>query len=95
MLKLDEIIRRFVFSEGKFTEPSLKSYLQALEETLNKIGPKSMPEIRRVEIAKEQLKGVRRHVRRLEEAKALLETQNQQLTERLSLLEETKDKAEE
>jgi len=89
-MKLDEITRNFVLSEGNFTEPSLKGYIQALEESLCKLQGKSMSESRRIEIAKEQLKGVRRQVRRLEEQKALLETQNRELNEKLSILEEGK-----
>ena len=95
MPKLDEIIQKFVVSEGKFQEPSLRSYIQALEESLSKMEGRSMTEIRRIEIAKEQVKGVRRQVRRVEEHNAILESSNRELNEKLSILEEKKDKVEE
>ncbi len=66
--------------------------MQALEETLSKMDAKSITEKRRLEMAREQLKGVRRHSKRLEERLALKEAENKELFEKLTLLEENKDK---
>ena len=93
-MKLDEIIAKFIHSEGKFTEPSLKSYIQSLEEIVSKIESKSMTESRRLEIMKEQIRGIRRQSRRLEEKYSLLESQNKELREQILVLEETKNKSE-
>lgn len=90
MTKLDENISKFVHSEGKFTEPSLKSYVQSLEELLNKMEAKTMTEARRLEIMREQVKGIRRQSRRLEERVSLLENDNKTLREQLQVLEESK-----
>tara|TARA_Y100000593_G_scaffold66126_1_gene121770 strand:+ start:793 stop:1050 length:258 start_codon:yes stop_codon:yes gene_type:complete len=81
--KLNNITRRFLLGESK--SPSLQSYLQALSETLSKLSPKTKSDHRRVEIAKSQLKEIKRHTRKLEESVALLE-------ERLRVLEESKGK---
>ncbi len=94
MSKIDEAIRNFVLSEGKFKEPSLKSYVQALEESISKMVGRSLGEARRIEIAKEQLRGVRRHIRKLEEHMSLLEGENRQLQEQVKVLEENKLKEE-
>ena len=89
-MKLDEMTSRFIHSEGKFVEPNLRSHMQALEEILNNLQGRSTTESRRIEIAKEQLKGIRRQSRKLEEKLVLAENENKQLQERLSILEETK-----
>lgn len=92
MSKIDENIAKFVRSEGKFTEPSLKSYIQSLKELLDKMEGRTMTEARRIEIAKEQLNGIRRQTKRLEERMSLLEQEKKTLEERLTVLEENATK---
>jgi len=89
--KLDEITSKFIHSEGKVQEPSLKSYVQSLEELLNKMEAKTMTEARRLEIMKEQVKGIRRQSRRLEEKLSLMENENKTLREQIQLFEQEKN----
>jgi len=81
--KLNSITRRFLLGENK--APSLQSYLQALSETLSKLSPRTKSDHRRVEIAKNQLKEIKRHTRKLEESV-------QRLEEQIRVLEESKTK---
>jgi ubiquinone biosynthesis protein UbiJ len=92
MNKLDENIRKFIYSEGKFAEPSLKSYIQSLDEILAKMEARTMTEARRLEIAREQVKGIKRQTRRLEEKLFLAENEKKQLQEQLKILEEQNKK---
>jgi hypothetical protein len=75
--------KSFLLGEGR-NEPSSVSYLRSLEEMLNSVRPSNQRDRSRIEMAKESVKGLRRHVRRLEE-------QNNTLSEKLSLLEEAAD----
>ena len=67
-----------------FDPPTVKSYIQSLEETLNSLKPKTIKERNKIQIAKQHLKEVRRQVRRMEERLTILE-------EQVSILEEKKD----
>jgi hypothetical protein len=87
MSRIEENIAKFIRSEGKFTEPSLKSYIQSLQETLSLMEAKTMREARRIEMAKESLSGIRRHTRRLEEKNELLESQVKTLQEQVQIFE--------
>lgn len=87
MSKLDENIAKFIRSEGKFTEPSLKSYIQSLQEILSAMEAKTMREARRIEMAKENLIGIRRQTKRLEERNSLLENQVSTLKEQIQIFE--------
>jgi hypothetical protein len=89
--KLNDITRKFLLNEGNQQDPTLKSRLMALEELLNNIAGKSLAEVRRLEIIKEQVKEIKRNVRRLEEKNFILEQENKQLQEKLTLLEESKE----
>ena len=80
---LTRISRRFIMGEA-FEPPTIKSYIQSLEETLNSLSPKTIKERNKLQIAKQQLKEVRRHVRRMEEILTILE-------EQVNVLEEKKD----
>lgn len=70
--------------EGR-EQPSIRSYLQSISDTLGSISPKSRTDERRLEIAKNSLLEVRRNVIRLEEKIQLLE-------EQVKVLEEEKNK---
>tara|TARA_B100000131_G_C17793576_1_gene482388 strand:+ start:348 stop:605 length:258 start_codon:yes stop_codon:yes gene_type:complete len=77
--KLNSLTRKFLVNEA--SSPDVHGYLQALGETLSKFRPKTKTENRRLEMARSQLKEVKRHVRRIEEKVTLLE-------EKLRILEE-------
>ncbi len=87
----EQVIKRFLLSEGK-NEPSLKSYLRALDESLKNFPQRTGSDKQRVEMALEALRGVRRHARRLHERTTKLEEDNKIMSEQLSLLEESGEK---
>ena len=89
--KLDKIIRDFLITEGDAGNPSVKSRLLTLEELLGRIEGRSLAEVRRLEIIREQVKAVKREVKRLEENIQLLEEEKKELQEKLMLLEENKE----
>ena len=70
-------------NEGK--SPDIYSYIQTLGEILDNLRPKSVSERRRLDVARQQVREIRRHTRRLSERIALLE-------EQVQILEETKEK---
>lgn len=88
---LNDLTRDFLINEGLSKEPSLKSYIQALEENLLKFEARTNTEARRLEMATEQIKGIKRSARKLEEKLFLLESENVQLQEQVKLLQETKE----
>ena len=66
MINLNDITRRFILNEGS-SAPSLASYIQSLQEIILSLSPRTQTERRRVEMAKNHLREVKKHVRRLEE----------------------------
>ena len=74
--------RRFLFGEGH-NPPSVRSYIQSLTEILRTLSPKTQTERRRIEIALEHVREIKRHTRKLEERVVMLE-------EKLQVLEEGK-----
>jgi chromosome segregation ATPase len=91
---LNDMTREFLFNEGEKRQPSLKSYIQALEENLLKFESRTNTEARRLEIAAEQIRGIKRSARKLEEKLFLLENENVKLQEELNLLQEKKENIE-
>jgi len=77
---LNSITRKFLIGEGH-NPPSVRSYVQSLSEILRNLNPKSQTEKRRVEIAMEHVREIKRHTRKLEERVMMLE-------EKLKVLEE-------
>jgi len=86
-IDLNAMTRRFAsgesLKEGK--SPDIRSYIQTLGEILQNMRPKSVSERRRLDVAVQQLKEIRRHARRLQERVTILE-------EQVNILEEKKDK---
>lgn len=71
----------FILNEGQ--GPSVVSYIQSLSEVLESIKPSTVSDMRRLEVAKENLLNLRRHVRRMDEKMKFLE-------EELNVLKEEK-----
>ena len=63
------------------SQPSLFSYIQAVEESLRSLQPKTVSDVRRIEIARENLTNVRRHAKRLNDQLIFLQEENKQLQE--------------
>lgn len=82
MKDLDLLTRNFLLGEGK--SGGLAHNIQNLSEILNNITPKTQKDSRRVEMAKENLREIKRCARRLEEKVKLLE-------ERVNILEESRE----
>ena len=79
---LDKITKSFILNE-RYT-PDFKSSLQALEEIVSTLNPRSNKDRGKVQLAKEQIFNLKKQFRGLNEE---LET----LRERVSVLEEYKD----
>ena len=86
MVNLDRMMKNFLLNEG--SGPSTISYIQALSEVLSSMTPHTVTDMRRLEVARENVLNLKRHVRRMEEKIGLLETE---LTE-LRILQEIKTK---
>ena len=71
--------REFLLGEVK--APSMASYIQSVSEVLTAITPRSRTDERRIEVARANLKEVKRHMRRLQERVTVLEEQVQVLEE--------------
>jgi len=69
------------FLLGESAPPSIASYIQSISEVLQAITPRTRRDERRIEIARESLKEVRRRSRRLQERVTVLEEQVQVLEE--------------
>ena len=82
MVDLNRMTREFLLGESK--KPSVETYIQSISETLNAIIPNTQRDSRRVEIAKSNLREVRRHCRKMQEQIKVLE-------EQVHILEENKE----
>ena len=79
MIDLRKMTREFLLGEGK--GPDWKAYIQSIEEALGAIKIRSQRDNRRVELARHNLKEIKRYMRRMEEQVTVLE-------EKLKVLEE-------
>jgi len=82
MVDLNRMTREFLLGES--TKPSMESYIQSVLETLGTIMPGSQRDMRRVEVAKSNLREVRRQCRKMQEQIRVLE-------EQVNILEENKE----
>ena len=80
---LSRITRAFITGEGKIPRPTIFSYIQSLNETLSNMRAKTQTEARRLDIAKEHLREIKKNARQLQERVQLLE-------EQITVLEESK-----
>ena len=79
MIDLRKMTREFLLGEGK--GPDWKAYIQSIEEALGAIRIRSQRDSRRVDLARHNLKEIKRYMRRMEEQVTMLE-------EKLKVLEE-------
>ena len=79
-MDLNRMTRKFLMGESK-DAPSIHAYLQSLKEALRGIRPRSASDQRRLEIAQEHLREVKRRTRQLQEKVSLLEEQVKVLEE--------------
>ena len=79
-INFNNLTRRFLLGEER-SKSSIFTYIQGLQETLTNFTPRSKTESRRVSIAREQLRKIKRYARKLQNEVELLQ-------ERLNILEE-------
>jgi regulator of replication initiation timing len=79
--------KRFLMGETHVREPSAMAYLQSLEESVKAMSGRSQSESRRLELALEAIKGVRRHYRRMMQENKSLREERDRLQEQLIVLE--------
>lgn len=75
------LTREFIMTEGK--KPVMETYLQSIEEAMGNLRASSLKDERRIAMAKENLKQVKRYMRGLQKE---VET----LKEQVKVLEENK-----
>ena len=75
------LTRDFLLGESR--APSLASYIQSISEVLDAVSPRTRTDERRIAMAKQSLREVRRQSRRLQERVNVLE-------EQVKVLEESK-----
>lgn len=85
-MDFDDLTKKFLLGEGKASEPSVLSRIQSVEETLHNILPRSQSDSRRLEMAKENVRNIRKHFKRLQK-------ENERLQEQIAVLEETNKNA--
>ena len=86
----DQMTREFLLGENY--DPTVLSSIQMVFEMLNGIRITSQRDTNKIEVAKEQVVKVRRHIKRLQEINKNLEEQVGVLEEKLTVLEEKKKK---
>ena len=80
MIDLTRMTRKFIVNEGK-QQVNWQALVQSIEEALSSIRTSSVRDTRRVELAKHNIKEIKRHLRKANER---IET----LEEQLRILEE-------
>ena len=79
-INLNDMTRNFLLGEEK-SKSSIFTYIQGLQETLTNFTPRSKTDSRRVSMAREQLREIKRKARQLQNEVELLQ-------EKLNILEE-------
>jgi len=82
-MSLDSEWRNFLLNES-LDEKSIFTYIQGLQEIINNFKPRTLAEERRIALAKQHIREVRRVARRIL-------NENMSLQEKLKLLEENKE----
>ena len=81
-MSLDSQWRDFLLNE-ELDERSIFTYIQGLQEIISNLKPRTVSEKRRLQLAKQHIREVRKYVRRIM-------NENMDLHEKLQLLEENK-----
>jgi flagellar biosynthesis chaperone FliJ len=74
MQDFNKLTKQFLLGEA-YEKPNLSSYIQMLQEIITNLRPATARDIRRIQIAKEHLREIRRHAKTLEERVGFLEEQ--------------------
>ena len=79
-----KLTKEFLVNEGQLPDTNIMTYVQALSETIANMRPRSQAEGRRLAMARQQLKEIKRFAKRMQEQISVLE-------ERVNVLEEIKE----
>ena len=79
--------RKFLMEESKENH-NVFAYIQALQETLKNFNPRSKTESRRLNIARDQLREIKRHTRKLQNEVELLQEKLVLLEEQVGIIDE-------
>ena len=79
-----KLTKEFLVNEGQLPDTNIMTYVQALSETIANMTPRSQAEGRRLTMAKQQLKEIKKFAKRMQEQINVLE-------ERVNVLEEIKE----
>jgi len=82
-MSLDREWRNFLINE-ELDEKSIFTYIQGLQEIISNLKPRTVYEKRRLQLAKQHIREVRKYARRML-------NENMNLQEKLNLLEENKE----
>ena len=80
-IDLNRMTRDFIVKEGKFDPPTIKSYIQSLEEALSSFKPRTIKEKNKLDIALQHIKEIKRQARRMEAKIQVLEEELKVLVE--------------
>ena len=79
-----KLTKDFLVNEGQISDTNILTYVQALSETIANMRPRSQAEGRRLAMAKQQLREIKKFAKRMQEQISVLE-------ERVNVLEEIKE----
>jgi len=79
-----KMTKDFLLHEGQIPEANILTYIQALSESISNMKPRTQAEGRRLSMAKQQLKEIKKYAKRMQEQINILE-------ERVNVLEEIKE----
>ena len=82
--KFYKMTKEFLLHEGCIPDANIMAYIQALSEVIANMKPRTQVEGRRLSMAKQQLKEIKKMARRMQEQINVLE-------ERVNVLEEIKE----
>lgn len=80
-----DMAKNFLLFEGSSLEGGPGAWLQALEESVNALTPRTLADQRRLVVIKDHIKLVKRHCKKMQEKISVLE-------EKISVLEEEDEK---
>ena len=79
-----KMTKEFLLHEGEIPDVNIITYVQSITEIINNMKPRTKSEGRRLSMAKQQLKEIKKMARRMQEQISVLE-------ERVIVLEEIKE----
>jgi|TARA_R100000084_G_scaffold98160_1_gene52227 hypothetical protein len=82
-----KMTKKFLLHEGEIPDVNIMTYVQSITEIINNMKPRTQSEGRRLSMAKQQLKEIKKMARRMQEQIQILE-------QKVTVLEEIKEETE-